>query len=664
MTTAQGSEAGSHHVATRAEFYRPDIDGLRGVAVLAVVGFHAFPGIVPGGFVGVDVFFVISGFLISSIIFSGIEAGRFSFRAFYARRIRRIFPALAIVLGACLAAGWFLLLAEPFAQLGKHAAGGAGFISNYLLWEEAGYFDEAAETKPLLHLWSLGIEEQFYLLWPLLVFLAHRPGANLLLVTSIVLAASIAANLEGIRRDLVGTFYSPVTRFWELSAGSVLAYASVATAASPIAGAARLLRARAIERTAIRDGLAAIGLALIVVAVFGLDRTRHYPGLWALLPVAGSFLLILAGPSALPNRWLLARRSIVWLGLISYPFYLWHWPLLTFARLIAGGTPPAALRLALLAVALLLSWATYALLERPIRFGPKRAGTVAVLCSVMFLAGGLGYLTYRASGFIRRPINLSDRAHFLTYYRSIGLNEMRWAYREECDFMEWGSERTKAMIDPSCTAPGLRQTVFLWGDSYAQALSWGLRSVTEPDTSVAQVTTSACRPAIGSIDHEVPPPRCANANTYAMRRIAELKPEVVILAERPAHDQTDWVTLARRIRQAGGGRVIVVGPTLEWRPSLPVIVTNRYWDRPYDSVSDGLDEAVFRIDNELKRRSSAAGPYIYVSLLDRLCEGGRCLAIVPGTSPPELLTFDHGHLTPRASVFVVQQALREVLAQQ
>ena len=154
--------------------YRPDIDGLRAIAVLSVVGFHAFPSWVNGGFIGVDVFFVISGFLISGIIYENLDKGEFTFREFYARRIRRIFPALIVVMTACFAFGWFSLLADEYKQLGKHIAGGATFISNLLLWQESGYFDNSAETKPLLHLWSLGIEEQFYIIWPLLLWLTWK----------------------------------------------------------------------------------------------------------------------------------------------------------------------------------------------------------------------------------------------------------------------------------------------------------------------------------------------------------------------------------------------------------------------------------------------------------------------------------------------------------
>jgi peptidoglycan/LPS O-acetylase OafA/YrhL len=176
--------------------YRPDIDGLRALAVLSVVLFHAFPEVLKGGFIGVDVFFVISGFLISTIIFTSLERGSFSFREFYARRIRRIFPALVLVLASSYVFGWFTLLADEYRQLGKHIAGGAGFISNLMLWTEAGYFDTSAETKPLLHLWSLGIEEQFYFVWPLLLCFAWKRKFNLFTIAIGVAVLSFALNLE------------------------------------------------------------------------------------------------------------------------------------------------------------------------------------------------------------------------------------------------------------------------------------------------------------------------------------------------------------------------------------------------------------------------------------------------------------------------------------
>lgn len=207
--------------------YRPDIDGLRALAVIAVVCFHAFPNRMPGGFVGVDVFFVISGYLISRIIFENMERSEFSFPEFYIRRINRIFPSLIVVLVSSFAFAWLALLADEFKVLGKHIAAGALFISNFALSGEVGYFDRAAELKPLPHLWSLSIEEQFYIVWPLLLWMAWQRRFNILTITVFLLIASLVLNVQNIQIDPVSAYYSPITRFWELLSGGILAWISL-----------------------------------------------------------------------------------------------------------------------------------------------------------------------------------------------------------------------------------------------------------------------------------------------------------------------------------------------------------------------------------------------------------------------------------------------------
>ena len=204
--------------------YRADIDGLRAVAVLSVVVFHAFPSLFPGGFIGVDIFFVISGYLITSILSASFQNGSFSFFEFYVRRINRIFPALLLVMAACYLFGWKSLFASEFSQLGKDIAGGASFISNLVLLRESGYFDSAALTKPLLHLWSLGIEEQFYIAWPLLLWLIWKIRANVVLAALLLASISFALNIYGVGEAQSTTFYSPITRFWELLVGAILAW--------------------------------------------------------------------------------------------------------------------------------------------------------------------------------------------------------------------------------------------------------------------------------------------------------------------------------------------------------------------------------------------------------------------------------------------------------
>ena len=324
--------------------YRPDIDGLRAIAVLAVIGFHAFPAWIRGGFVGVDVFFVISGYLISTILLTGMERGSFRFSQFYIRRIRRIFPALIVVLLACMVAGWLVLFSFEYKALGKHVAGSAAFVSNFVLWNEAGYFDKAAATKPLLHIWSLGIEEQFYIVWPLLLYLVWKRKAATLALLLLLLIFSFTFNV--LSSDPAADFYSPLTRFWELMAGAVLAYLSLywedlAEIFRKLPRPAlQIIGAGAAPGSITRNVTAVIGVLLIVAAVFTVDETKKFPGWWALLPVVGTYLMIASGPHAWINNKLLATRGLVAIGLISYPLYLWHWPLLSFIRIVNGRRRP------------------------------------------------------------------------------------------------------------------------------------------------------------------------------------------------------------------------------------------------------------------------------------------------------------------------------------
>ena len=247
--------------------------------------------------------------------------------------------------------GWFALFPDEYKMLGTHVLAGAGFVSNFFLWSEVGYFDTAAETKPLLHLWSLGIEEQFYIVWPVLMWLAWRRGVSVLTLALSVLVLSFAINLAGVHKFPSATFYSPASRVWEMLFGTVLAYLSVHRIRLFI-GARRHDHDHASERTTlfelgsarVRDVASVAGVLLIVAALALLRADRHFPGGWALLPVLGATLLIAAGPQALCNRLLLSNRVAVWFGLISYPLYLWHWPLLAFARIVESGLPSAKVR--------------------------------------------------------------------------------------------------------------------------------------------------------------------------------------------------------------------------------------------------------------------------------------------------------------------------------
>jgi peptidoglycan/LPS O-acetylase OafA/YrhL len=391
--------------------YRRDIDGLRALAVLSVVLYHAFPNWLRGGFAGVDIFFVISGFLIGSILIAGIEQGTFSFADFYARRIRRIFPALILVMGSCLVFGWFALFPDEYKMLGKHVVGGAGFLSNFFLWKEVGYFDTAAETKPLLHLWSLGIEEQFYIFWPVLMILAWRMRVSLLKLAVGVLLLSLLINVAGVHKFASATFYSPASRVWEMLIGSVLAWVSL-KGVTLFAGVRRGVGAETVidlDSPRARNVVSALGIAMLVATVTLLRADKHFPGWWALLPTVGAMLVIAAGPQAWANRVLLSNRIMVWVGLISYPLYLWHWPLLSFARIIESGTPSRGIRAAAVVAAIALAWLTYRLLERPLR-GTRhgRAKVIVLSVAMLALAGTAGWL-YKRDGLPHRA-SVTDNA--------------------------------------------------------------------------------------------------------------------------------------------------------------------------------------------------------------------------------------------------------------
>lgn len=364
--------------------YRPDIDGLRAIAILLVVGFHAFPKKIASGFIGVDVFFVISGFLISSIVFSSLERERFSLLEFYYRRIRRIFPALLLVMAASLVFGSFALFPDEYEQLGKHIAGGAGFVSNFMLWGESGYFDHAAKTKPMLHLWSLAIEEQFYIFWPLLLAAAWKRKWSFLKITALIAAASFAVNVYLAGRNPTEAFYSPLPRFWELMTGGILAFIT-------------LHKPQINSRHQNSQSIA--GAVLLLIGCALLNQSRAFPGWWALLPTFGTALIISAGPAAWFNRKFLSNRILVWIGLISYPLYLWHWPLLSFGMIMENVDAPAPdMRNPALLLSFVLAWLTYRIVEAPFRDARHGRAKVGGLLVFMVLIGCVGYVIYESNG--------------------------------------------------------------------------------------------------------------------------------------------------------------------------------------------------------------------------------------------------------------------------
>lgn len=376
--------------------YRPDIDGLKGIAILFVLVFHYVESWLTGGFIGVDIFFVVSGYLIGRSVFESMAKGKFKLSTYFAHRARRIFPSLILMLLILLGFGWFALLPAEYASLGKHTGAASVFISNWLLWREVGYFDTAAELKPLLNLWSLGLEEQFYLIFPFLIFLGLRWKKQVLPILLFVFFASLIGSQLKIHDAKAWAYFHPLSRLWELMAGSVLAYVELRayTGYTRIVSGGMLLR----------QLMSVVGLACLVLATVFYTKQTTFPGINALAPVLGAALLIAAGPQAWVNKHLLSGKLIIGIGLISYPLYLWHWPLLSLVRTIDVTEPGYAAKGLLVLLTVLLSVLSYFLVEKPIRFGclrPKKFMPL-YLWTALFLTGGTGFMIYKNHGLPER----------------------------------------------------------------------------------------------------------------------------------------------------------------------------------------------------------------------------------------------------------------------
>ncbi len=402
------------HLSSR---HRADIDGLRAVAVIPVLLFHADVSGFDGGFLGVDVFFVISGFLITSILLGQAELGRLSITGFYNRRIRRIFPALFVLLAITTLIAAVLFTPSAFERYGRSLVATTLFSSNILFFLESGYFDAASHEKPLLHTWSLAVEEQFYLVWPLLIWAFIHFGAkrylHLFLLAGVAASFALAAVLP--LWSIEATFYLPFTRAWELGLGALLAINP------PKAPVGRL-----------RDLVCAAGLLAIVLAIVTFNDSTPLAAASGLACLGTAILIAYNNEKTIAAR-LLSLRLCVGIGLISYSLYLWHWPLLAFAHYYYSAPPALGLRLALLALATSLAWASYIFVEKPLRrSGPPRDAFIAsIAVMAVLLAAGLAIIASR--GFPQRfwprgggPLTLLPSSSRMRRYCSSG-SRPRWA---------------------------------------------------------------------------------------------------------------------------------------------------------------------------------------------------------------------------------------------
>ena len=597
---------------------------------MLVLNYHAFPQSMPGGFVGVDVFFVISGFLITGIIARELEQQRFSLATFYVRRIRRIFPALVVVLSAVLVLGWLWMLPAAFAQLGSDTFASAAFLANIALLLQSGYFDVESAKKPLLHLWSLGIEEQFYLVWPPILMLAVRMRLSIVTVAASLGIASFVLNVAMIGSNPVATFYLPFTRAFELLLGAVLA-----------------CRWNSVNQSvAASNWRAWLGFGMIAVAAILLHSHSTFPGWWALLPVAGTALL-LSAPSSWLCRTVLASPPFVWIGLISYPLYLWHWPLLVFFAMIKFAPLTLIERELVLLATVPLAWATYRFVEMPIRFGKPSPRRIAAVCAAMLAVACAGGAVVWGRGFdFRLPAEIRSLA-------SVPAQLPAWRFRR-C-LLDLSRESSFA---EECTDRGRWPLILVWGDSTAAALMPGLRKAQETrNFGIAQFTSSSCIPAVGA--DVAGNPNCRAINDKVLSIVRDLKPDIVLL-HGTWQEHMDKVAETVTMVKQTGARVVVLGGVPFWRRGLPSEALRYYLLRHSllpvrykgDIARDGHDAV-------LREKLVPLGAE-FISAREVLCNAEGCLTRT-GDSAADISTSDQIHLTAGGSAFLIDAVIDRLL---
>lgn len=655
--------------------YRADIDGLRAVAVVAVVLFHAGFDSFSGGFVGVDVFFVISGYLITGIIAREIADGRFSLVHFYERRIRRIFPALFVMLFACMPVAGWLLMPGQLKDFGQSLVAAALSASNMLFWLESGYFDAPAEMKPLLHTWSLAVEEQFYVFLPLLLLAAVRCFA----VRLRAIVGAIAAVSFGLSAWLVTiapstAFYLLPTRAWELLLGSLLAL-----------GAFPVLRARLA-----REAAGATGLAMIVASVVLFDRTTPFPGTAALLPCLGTALVINAGAGGVSAAGrLLSMRVPVFLGLISYSLYLWHWPLIVFVKQYIVRDLGALEMAAVVTASVVLATASWRFVERPFRHGGRRTAVsrrpvFAAAVGVMSIALVSGAAAHVTGGF---PQRLPPEV--VAYAKTAEEVSPR---RYECHLR--ALERAERGDPCLIGQPGGQPVFLLWGDSMADAMQMMVDdSARAAGIAGWHASHTGCPPLLGITRADYSPTlRCPFFNDAIIQFVRTQGVKHVLLAARwsaynpgepdnrhydmayklkderavagqPDEGRAAFRTGLRRTVAAlteAGAKVWIIKQPPEAKTNDPITIARTVFvgKQPQDIwIEESAHRRRQRAVDEDLRELADEFEFRLVDPAELLCVGGRCANAVDGHA----LYRDADHLSSFGAAYI-QPLLEPVFA--
>jgi peptidoglycan/LPS O-acetylase OafA/YrhL len=616
--------------------HRNDIDGLRALAVGSVVLYHCgFGRFFPGGFVGVDVFFVISGYLITGIVQKDIDNGRFSIVEFYNRRIRRIFPALMVVYAAVLAASFLLLMPSEASQSGKNILSSILFVSNIYFYTQTSYFDAASEFNALLHTWSLSVEEQFYIFLPIGLYLLSRlRRRSLIVVLAAAFGVSLAASAVVVSIDQSAGFYLVQYRAWELLIGALLALNAVPAATNRL----------------VNEALGIAGLLLVGGSILLLSADKPFPGLVAVPVCVGSALLLYSGQADTLAARLFSLPPVRLVGLASYSFYLWHWPVWVFGSLVHEPKGPVQ-NLAYIAASFGLALISWRFVEAPFRTGP------AWRSSRRTLGSGFGALAVAAlaavalpvlsQGFWQVPERVEAVARFVNY-------DPNPNFRTGTCFLTSEFNRFDMFRKDECLKLARdKPNYVLIGDSHAAHIYPGLAQ--NRDINVLQATASGCKPTDGAPGEK----RCTDLVSYMFDDfLPQHHVDGVVLSGRwQASDIPRLLSAIRKLKPYAD-RLIVLGPIVEYDRALPRLLAQAMYDGDKALPTRHHRDEPREVDRQMRKALAHSGA-TYVSLYDAVCPNGACTLWTPDDNP---LQFDYGHMTAAGSRLILSRVRSEVIA--
>lgn len=626
--------------------YRKEIDGLRALAVIPVILFHAGFTYFSGGFVGVDVFFVISGYLITTIIVAEMEKGSFSLLNFYERRARRILPALFLVMICTLPFAWYWMSPEDLKSFSKSLIAVPIFVSNILFWKNSGYFETGSDTNPLIHTWSLAVEEQYYLLFPLLLMLTWKLGKVWIVgFLSVIAIISLSLAQWGSSTHSSFTFFLLPTRVFEILIGALISF---------YINSSNIIR----MRNSVSESFSFVGLLMIVYAIFAFDKTTPIPGLLTLVPAVGTGLILaFSNTSNLVGK-ILGSKIFVSIGVISFSAYLWHQPILAFARLRFEYELTNTIILLLCLSSLILGYLSWKYVENPFRtrtlISTKKVLILSLTLGSIFIC--LGLFGYKSNGIISRfPSNS------MLFVKPINFRWSDFIRNDLCHLQD----PNLSQHDSSCMEEK-RPLVALWGDSHASSLYPGLKQLqTTQSFGLIQLTEAGCGPIL-NLKRLIYRKNCNSVNAINLELLSKNKPDILILHGAWLHQHypltsfelKDKMNLTIQLikTKLPGTEVIIIGPVPRWAFS-PQRSSFNYWidmENKNNSVPYMLKAEVLLETEAVLKEVSKRNNVRFISALDVLCINNKCLARL-GETENDFLQIDRGHLSKKGSEYLINK---------